>query len=224
MRISTLVTLPLLGALLALPAPSVAQSEGVRVTFGTRLGPEIYLSAYSADRFGDWRTSYTRWTPVTLYDVNGHYYRYQVRGARPVLVYRYRNDFFLPPQDKGWRGRDRRYNYRRVPGDADYGRARPYEPFEIDARLGPEIGVFAYSVDRAGDWRRNYRRWTPVVVYEFRGRYFTNSAPGARPVMVYRYGNEFFLPPDDPAWNGFDRRFDYNRIPTPDDRGRVRVP
>jgi hypothetical protein len=219
MRISTLLTLSLAGAVIARPAPVAAQ---IHITFGARLGPEIAVSTYASDRHGDWQRNFRRWTPVTLYDVNGRYYRRPVRGARPVLVYYYRNEYFFPPQDQGWYHRDRRYNYRRRPTDIDYGRARPYTPFEIDARFGPEIGVFNFSPDRAGDWRRNYRRWTPVTVYEFHGRYFTNSGPGARPVMVYRYRDEYFLPPDDPAWNGFDRRFDYNRIPNQDDRGRVR--
>lgn len=219
MRIAPWITLPLLGALVLQPAPAAAQ--GVRISFGARLGPEVRVYAYSPDRLGDWRANYVRWTPVTLYDINGHYYRRAVRGARPVLVYKYHNQYFLPPDDQGWRGRDHRYNYRRAPNQTDYGRARPYEEITVDPRLGAEVGVFGYSTERAGDWRRNYRRWTPVIVYEFNGRYYMHEAPGARPVALYRFGEEYFLPPDDPSWIGVDRRFDYNHRPNDEDRRRV---
>lgn len=220
MRLSTLAVLPLLGALFYAPAPAAAQ--GISIRFGTRLGPQVNLTTYSADRYGDWRTGFRRWTPVTLYEVNGRYYRYQVRGARAILVYKYRNDYFLPPQDQGWRNHDRRYNYHRIPSDADYGRAQPYAAVTIDPRLGAEIGISDFSQDRIGNWQRNFRRWTPVTVYEVNGHYYTHNAAGARPVMVYRYGSEYFLPPDDPAWEGKDRRFNYDRKPTPDDRARLR--
>jgi hypothetical protein len=124
MRIATLVTIPLLvlGAQIALPARAPAQ---VSVRIGARLGPEISLSTYSPDRYGDWRTNYRRWRPVTLYDVNGHYYQHSVRGARAVQVYRRGNEHFLPPQDQAWVGHDRRYNYKHQPNNDDYGRVRP---------------------------------------------------------------------------------------------------
>jgi len=222
MRIATLLTLPLLGAAIVLP-PRVSAQTNITVAFGTRLGPEIGVFAYSSERLGDWRENYGRWTPSTLYDVNGHYYRAQVRGARPVLVYQYNNEYFLPPQDQRWNGMDRRYNYRLQPTEADYARARPYAPGRaVDARLGREIGVLGYSSERAGDWRSNSRRWTPVTLYEFNGRYFPNNAAGARPVAMYRYRDEYFLPPTDQAWLGSDRRFDYKHQPNDDDHGRVR--
>lgn len=219
MRNKTLLSLSLVSALVALPSRASAQ---ITISFGARLGPEIGVSAYAADRMGDWRTNYRRWTPVTLYDVNGHYYRTQVRGARPVLVYSYQNQYFLPPQDQGWNGSDRRYNYRRVPNQDDYGRARPYTPYTVDRRLGAEIGVLGYSADRAGDWRKNYRRWTPVTLYEVNGRYYPNNVGAARAVSVYRYQNEYFLPPTDAEWGNFDRRYNYKHQPNSDDRGRVR--
>ena len=159
MRIAALATLPLLGVLIAMPARAPAQTT-ISVTFGTRLGPEIGVYAYAPARHGDWQTSYRRWTPVTLYDVNGHYYRSNVRGARAVQVYSYNNEYFLPPQDQAWIRRDSRYNYQRQPGEMDYGRAQPYTPGRVDRRLGAEVGVFGYSAERAGDWRRNYRRWS----------------------------------------------------------------
>jgi hypothetical protein len=222
MRIATLLTLPLLGAAIVLP-PRVSAQSNLTVTFGTRLGPEIGVFAYSSERQGDWRQNYRRWTPVTLYDVNDHYYRPQVRGARPVLVYQYDNEYFLPPQDQTWNGMDRRYNYRRQPIEADYARARPYTSGPaVDPRLGREIGVLGYSSERAGDWRRNYRRWTPITLYEVNGRYYPHNGAGARRVAMYRYRDEYFLPPTDQAWVSSDRRFDYKHQPTEDDHGRVR--
>ena len=221
MRIATLLTVPLLAALIVRPTQASAQ---ITIQFGTRLGPEVGVFAYSPERLGDWRNNYRQWTPVTLYDVNGHYYRSQVRNARPVLVYMYNNQYFFPPRDQGWHGMDRRYNYNRRPNDVDYGRARPYTPDAawFDPRLGPEVGVLAYSPRRGGDWRRNVRRWTPVTLYKVRGRYFLKNGTGARPVAMYRYRDEYFLPPNDQGWVGSDRRFDYNNRPDEDDRGRVR--
>ncbi len=223
MRIKLLLVAPLVGAFITLPANASAQVQ-IGVTFGARLGPEIGVFAYDQQRMGDWRNSYRRWTPVTLYDVNGHYYRTNVRGSRPVLVYSYNNEYFMPPQDQAWVGMDHRYNYQRQPTPADYGRSRPYAPApRVDPRLGAEIGVLGYSPDRAGDWRNNVRRWTPTTVYESNGRYYQHSAPGARAVGIYRYQNEYFLPPTDQAWVGSDKRYDYNHRPDNSDQGRVRI-
>ena len=223
MRIANLLTVPLLTAMIGLPKGASAQGS-ITVTFGTRLGPEIGVSAYSSEYLGEWRSNYRRWTPVTLYDINGHYYRGQVRGARPVLVYRYDNEYFMPPQDQSWNGADRRYDYRRRPTEADYGRARPFTPggAALDPRLGHEVGVLGYSPERAGDWRRNYRRWTPVALYEVNGRYYPHNGAGARPVAMYRYRDEYFLPPTDKAWVDSDKRFNYKHQPNEDDHGRVR--
>ena len=122
MRIATLVTIPLLvlGAQIAMPTRAPAQ-----VSVTARLGPEISVSAYSQTRHGDWQTNYRQWKPVTLYNVNGHYYKHSVRGARAVAVYQHNNETFLPPQDKAWVGHDRRYNYKHQPNNDDYGRVRP---------------------------------------------------------------------------------------------------
>jgi hypothetical protein len=210
MRIATLLTVPVLAALIALPGRATAQGS-ISVSFGTRLGPEIGVSAYSQERHGDFQANYRRWTPVTLYDINGHYYRENVRGARAVQVYTYDNDYFLPPQDDAYRSQDRRFNSRRQPTADDYGRARPYRHEDApDPRLGREIGVTAYSAERAGDWRNNSRHWTPVTLFQVNGRYYPNDGVGARPVSMYRYKNEYFLPPTDQSWNGSDRRFNNN--------------
>lgn len=119
MRISSALSTLLLGAVIALPARAPAQ-----VSVSVNLGPEISIFAYSQPHYGDWRTSYRLWTPVTIYDFNGHYYRKSRKGARAVVVYTRNGEYFLPPQDKGWVGFDKRYNYKRQPDDRDRGRAK----------------------------------------------------------------------------------------------------
>ncbi|MGH7582658.1 MAG: hypothetical protein ACREL5_05485 [Gemmatimonadales bacterium] len=124
MGISKLLTLPALaGALLLAPRPAPAQ-----VSVSLHLGRNISIGAYSAARYGDWHTNYRRWRPVTVYYYNGDYYPHAVRGGRAVMVYRYQNSYFLPPEDTGWNRADHRYNYRRRPDDNDYNRARGGHP------------------------------------------------------------------------------------------------
>jgi hypothetical protein len=222
MRITTLLTATLLAALAVAPTRASAQVN-INVSFGTRLGPEIGVSAYAPERVGEWRNNYRKWTPVTLYDVNGHYYRNEVHGARLVTVYTYKGEYFLPPQDQAWNGFDKRYNYARQPIEVDFGRVRPYTAaVTVDTRLGVEVGVLGYSSERAGDWHANYKKWTPVTLYEVNGRYYPNNRPGTRAVAMYRFRDEYFLPPTDQAWVGADKRYDYKHQPNQDDRGRVR--
>ncbi|HEY4955118.1 MAG TPA: hypothetical protein VII02_09560 [Gemmatimonadaceae bacterium] len=123
MRISNALGVLLLGAAIALPVRAPAQVS-VSVNLGRLLGPEISLFAYSQQDYGDWRTSYRNWTPVTIYDYNGHYYRKSVKGSRAVVVYSRNNEYFLPPQDNAWVGKDKRYNYKRQPTETDRGRAK----------------------------------------------------------------------------------------------------
>jgi len=223
MRLGKLIALPLLAAMIAVPAQRAHAQVSIDVKLGTRLGPEVGVFAYSPERHGDWRTGYRKWTPITLYDVNGHYYRHPVDGSRTVVVYTYNGEYFFPPTDHAWVGFDKRYDYHHAPVEIDIGRVRPYAPpVVVDRRLGAEVGVFGFSVERAGDWHRNYKRWSPVTVYEVNGRYYEHAAPGARPVMVYSYKNEMFLPPADREWIGFDKRFDYKHVPNDEDRRRIR--
>ena len=116
----------LVGALLAVPARTPAQVQ-ISVAVGARLGPPIAVFAYSPDRYGDWRRDYRRWTPVVIYDVDGRYYQHRVDGARELIVYRYRDDYFLPPDDRGWIGVDHRYDYRHRPDDDDRKRAHGHD-------------------------------------------------------------------------------------------------
>jgi hypothetical protein len=224
MRIATALAVALLAAPTVAPAKASAQVN-VDIAFGARVGPEVAVFAYSPERHGAWRRTYREWTPVTLYDVNGRYFRTQVRGSRPVLLYSYHNEIFLPPREKAWIGFDKRYDYKSQPVEVDYGRVRPFTPevVAINSRAEFEIGVMGYSPERAGPWRANYRRWTPVTLYELNGRYYSRTYPGARPVAMYRFQDEYFLPPNDEKWVGVDKRFDYGHRPNKDDWARVRI-
>jgi hypothetical protein len=124
MRLTALITLPLLGALALAPRQSSAQ---VSVTL--HLGNPVVVTQYSSDVHGDWHTNYSKWKPTTVYAYNGQYYSHSVKGARPVQVYNQQNQHFLPPQDAAWANRaDKRYNYNRKPTAEDYSRAQPPPP------------------------------------------------------------------------------------------------
>ena len=126
MRLPHVVAGLLLGVGLALPARAPAQVN-LSLTLSQRLGPELSIFAYSAPDHGAWRTTYRQWTPVTVYVYEGHYYRKSVRGARPMVIYRRNNEYFMPPEDRSWVGSDKRYNYKRQPIEEDRGRAKHKE-------------------------------------------------------------------------------------------------
>ena len=119
MRLVTVLSLSLLFS--GIPIAS-APAQAVGVSVDLKLGNVRTVSAYSAERSGDWHTNYKSWKPTTLYVTNGQYYDKQTKGSRAVMVYRNSNDYFLPPQDKAWVGADKRYNYKRQPTDDDYAR------------------------------------------------------------------------------------------------------
>ncbi len=96
------------------------QSAQASVSVNLKLGPERTVAPYSSEKFGDWHTNYKQWTPKTMYYVNGHYYDHKTTGARTVSVYQKGGNYFLPPQDKDWVGKDKRYNYKNKPTDEDY--------------------------------------------------------------------------------------------------------
>lgn len=118
MRVSWRATLPLLGALALAPRQATAQ---VAVTL--HLGKPVVVTNYAPEAYGDWRTNYHSWHPVTLYYLDGQWYPRNVRGSRSVIVYRSGNSYFLPPREDGWNNKDRRYNYKRRPVDDDYNHA-----------------------------------------------------------------------------------------------------
>jgi hypothetical protein len=126
MRIPKMVAALILGAAVALPNRASAQVS-IGVNIGARLGPEVGIYAYSAPVFGEWQTSYRSWTPTTLYFYQGHYYRKSVSGARAVAVYSRNGEYFMPPEDKSWVGKDKRYNYKRAPVEEDRGHAKQHE-------------------------------------------------------------------------------------------------
>ena len=94
------------------------------VGVSAQVGPAIDIYGYDANTYGDWRVGYRQWTPTVVYEYNGTYYPNRIRGGRQVQVYRNSSGYFLPPRDQQWARTDRRFNSKRMPNDADYGRAR----------------------------------------------------------------------------------------------------
>jgi hypothetical protein len=84
----------------------------------------LVIYAYSSSLYGDWRTSYIGWTPVTIYYFSGSYYSTPVRGGRAIVVYSRDREYFFPPRDRGWVGIDNRFDYSRAPSWRDHGRAK----------------------------------------------------------------------------------------------------
>ena len=90
---------------------------------------------------------------------------------------------------------------------------------------GPRyVDLYHYSPGYYGDWRYSYPRWIPVIIYEYRGRYYPYRLRGARPLQVYRYRSGYFLPPHYRDWNRIDRRFDPRRRPRDSDYRRALRP
>lgn len=74
----------------------------------------IDVRDYSSRRHGNWRKDYRKWHVVTLFLLDGRYYERSYRGARPVSVYYYRNEYFFEPRDRDYyRMRDDRWDDRR---------------------------------------------------------------------------------------------------------------
>jgi hypothetical protein len=120
MRIALLFSLMVLVGCMPMTRGRQQSSVGVSVEF--QLGPERSVDMYSRERHGDWHNNLEQWQPVTLFVVDGRFYERESRGARAVVVYRRNNDYFLPPQEKEWVGKDKRYDYKHMPKDEDYGR------------------------------------------------------------------------------------------------------
>jgi hypothetical protein len=74
----------------------------------------VVVRDYNARNYGQWRKEFRNWRPVTLYVLGGRYYERPMRGARPISVYHYRNQYFFEPRDRDfYRMRDGRYDDRR---------------------------------------------------------------------------------------------------------------
>lgn len=62
-------------------------------------------------------------------------------------------------------------------------------------------------------------------MYVYEGHYYSRPVRGARTVVVYRQGRNYFLPPKDEEWAKHgDRRYDYKRRPTDDDYSHAAPP
>jgi hypothetical protein len=90
----------------------------------------------------------------------------------------------------------------------------------INLRLGNQRTVSSYSSERSGDWRTNYKHWTPTTLYVTNGQYYDKNTRGSRAVVVYRKDKEYFLPPQDKKWVGADKRYNYKHRPTDEDYNR----
>ncbi|MGH7532587.1 MAG: hypothetical protein ACREL4_04770 [Gemmatimonadales bacterium] len=89
-----------------------------------RLGADIAVLDYRPDRFGDWHQNYHTWQVVTLYQAGGRYYDHTVPGGRPVMMYHYRNGYFLPPGDRDWANADHRFGDHRPVRDDGRGKGK----------------------------------------------------------------------------------------------------
>lgn len=83
--------------------------------------PPRYITVYdySPGRYGRWDKEYRKWKRVTMYVYDGRYYERPFYGARPVVLYYYRNQYFFEPRDRDF------YRYR---GDRDWDR----DPWDRD--------------------------------------------------------------------------------------------
>lgn len=91
--------------------------------------PGVLVLDYRPDRYGDWHQNYHEWQAVTLYQVGGRYYDHELPGSRAVMLYHYRDGYFLPPRDRDWGGADHRFDQRPDRGDhQDQGNGRDEHP------------------------------------------------------------------------------------------------
>lgn len=57
---------------------------------------------YPARNYGQWKRTARHWRPITVFVSNGRYYQRPFRGARPVVIYAYRDQYFFAPSDRDW--------------------------------------------------------------------------------------------------------------------------
>lgn len=149
MRTASFVLAPLLVALIAAPAPAQVSATiqigpiGGPVYRRPAGPPPIVIVDYDRGRHGRWDRDARYWRPVTVYVVGGRFYERPWGNARPVTVFRYRDQFFFGPRDRDWE-RQRDW-YRRQYWD------------RIDDRRDR-----AYYWEREQDrreWERDRRQW-----------------------------------------------------------------
>lgn len=61
---------------------------------------DVVVREYNARNYGQWKKQFRKWRPVTLYGLGGRYYERPMRGARPITVYYYRDQYFFAPRDR----------------------------------------------------------------------------------------------------------------------------
>jgi len=226
MRVPYLAAIPVLAALSAAPANAqVSARLNIDVPLGRR-APVVYgaprrqvvVREYDPTLFGAWDSYYDDWAPVTLYYYDGYYYDYPiVEYAEPIVVYSYRNQFFLPPRDRGfdiWRREFRGGD--RFRGSSGFGRdvrprpivrdERQFRPFAPrDGRDGrqfqpaPRDGRDGRQFQPAPRDGRDGRQFQPAPRDDRNGRQF-QPAPGEG-----RNGLQFQSPPQSRG-NGHDSR------------------
>ena len=94
----------------------------------------------------------------------------------------------------------------------------------VNLHLGNAVSISAYDQTTHGDWRTNYKKWQPTTMYAYNGQYYAHSTTGARAVVVYHSGSQYFLPPRDAAWSGTDKRYNLKHKPTDDDYNHAGPP
>ena len=205
MRVPYLAAIPVLAALSAAPANAqVSARLHIDVPLGRR-APVVYgaprrqvvVREYDPSLFGAWDSYYDDWAPVTLYYYDGYYYDYPiVEYAEPIVVYSYRNQFFLPPRDRGfqiWRREFRGDD--RFRGFSGFGRDVRSRPIVRDERqfrpAAPRDGRDGRQFQPAPRDGRDGRQFQPALRDDRNGRQF-QPAPGDG-----RNGRQFQSPPRD---------------------------
>ncbi len=110
MRTASLLSASLLAALATTPATAQISADihigpiriGRAPVYRGAYGPAVVVVPYSARNYGHWRQTARYWRPITLYLYGGRYYERPYRDARPVVVYHYRDSYFLAPHDRDW--------------------------------------------------------------------------------------------------------------------------
>lgn len=189
MRVPYLAAIPVLAALSAAPASAqVSARLHIDVPLGRR-APVVYgaprrqvvVREYDPSLFGAWDSYYDDWAPVTMYYYDGYYYDYPIEYGQPILVYSYRNQFFLPPRDRGFESWRREFrggsNFRGSPGFGRDVRARPIVRDERQFRAAPQRdGRDGRQFQPAPRDGRDARQFSPAPRDDRNGRQF-QSAP-----------------------------------------------
>ena len=124
MRSILIAAIPMVAALSAAPAGAqVSARVHIDIPVGRQSpayigGHQLLVREYDPYRYGQWENYYDQWIPETVYLYDGQYYDYPIVAyAQPVVVYRFRNEIFFAPRQRGfvqWRQTYRPDRYRSV--------------------------------------------------------------------------------------------------------------